>query len=663
MKTPTKSIFLFIGILLFMFTACQEEVHEETQPNDTETIQPNSNLETLMRNTSANDGSVDDILDGSDCFTVNLSVTIVANGVTLTIETLDDLSLLETIFNASGTDEDSVDFLFPIVIILNDYTAVDIESVEELNNFIDTCTANEDIIQCADFVYPITFSIYNTSFQIIDTEIIDNDYELYIFLQGLEAGTDGAILASLNFPVSVSYSNGRVVEVDNNQALEDALNAASNNCESSCVEDDVLINLLTCQWNIVSYDNTDEYIGYDVFFDGLGNVQFVDGDTTVAIGGLWSLSTVDGAVYVTFSEFTAFSEDLNGTWLVTVCEGDRLILTQEINGASVEMILEQICVSNPFDCFESQTITVCDTDNDQFEVLDLETLILGTVICEDTFTASFYETYADAEVNVNPISQPDNYTIITNPQTIYLRIETVSGNFQVYEITIALENCNPCENPGILTNDLIIYMPFGNEVRELISDYVVPGFTYLTEDRAGNQACAVAFDGSVNLSVPVTAQNQLVQGDDFSVSIWFKMQNESAGNFETIFQKGSANSEGFQMAVYDLNTPLVSDTTSGYGLWDNDWNNEVDVVWTNTDWHHFVLTRDANNTIRLYRDGELRNMDENSNFDIDTDPLSNYILGQFFIGHLDDLRVYKRTLTSDEVNELYTLEADCFQCF
>ena len=141
------------------------------------------------------------------------------------------------------------------------------------------------------------------------------------------------------------------------------------------------------------------------------------------------------------------------------------------------------------------------------------------------------------------------------------------------------------------------------------------------------------------------------------------MQNDEFGSAEYMFQKGELTSEGFQLLVYDMNTPLVSDTTNGYGLWDQDWNQQVDVTWGNTDWHHLVVTRDSNNTIRLYRDGVLRNIDENSNFNIDQDPLSNYILGKWFDGHLDDLRVYKRTLSSNEVSDLYSIEGDCNQCF
>ncbi|MBP94095.1 MAG: hypothetical protein CMC55_08270, partial [Flavobacteriaceae bacterium] len=86
MKQSIKWIFLLVGMLFISLTACQDEVIEETPPNEQEIIQPDSNLANAMRGASANNGRVDNLLDGSDCFTVNLPVTIEANGITLTIE-------------------------------------------------------------------------------------------------------------------------------------------------------------------------------------------------------------------------------------------------------------------------------------------------------------------------------------------------------------------------------------------------------------------------------------------------------------------------------------------------------------------------------------------------------------------------------------------------
>ena len=774
MKSPIKFVVLLVGLMVINFSSCQKEVVEETPPNQEETILPNSTLANLMRNASANDGSRDNIMDGSDCFTVNLPVTIVANGITITIESIDDLSLIEAIFNQNNTDEDDVEFLFPLTIILNDYTEVTIESLEELEAFIEACIANEAIIECVDFVYPVSFSIYNTSFQIIDTVEIHNDYEMYIFLQGLENGSQGGVLASLNFPVSLMYVNGNTVEVTNNQELEEAINAANENCDTDCIEEFVVENLQECYWNIVAYNNTDALSEYSLNFKGSDSLQVTTSNFTI-IEANWQMSSTNtGSPELVISNFI---EDVDGSWLVENCSEDRFQFVQEATGSNAQntMVLEQDCTvdETPFNCFADVTVTACDFDNDGFATFELETLVLGNVICNVEFIPSFHETLADAENNMNSILQPNNYTNTTDPQTIYLRIEADNGAFEIYEIVLITEDCSAncsevevdeylqecqwvitsynnnndfvnyllsfnanqdlqilngnttqfingiwststdtnggvlisfsnindtnlneqlggdwyvvvcsedrfelingqntmvlerdcttCDNPGTLTNDLIIYMPFGNEVRDLIGGTVISDFN-LTEDRAGNEMCASSFNGVADFSIPVTAQNQLVQGDSFSISVWFKMQNTDAGNLEIFFRSPGNATQGFNLGVYDLNTPVFFDNLNT-SLWDDDWNQEVDVMWENTDWHHLVVTVDSNNTVRLYRDGILRNIAENSDFSVGAQPSNMYIMGEGFVGHLDDLRVYKRTLNPNEVTELYNLEADCYTCF
>ena len=79
-------------------------------------------------------------------------------------------------------------------------------------------------------------------------------------------------------------------------------------------------------------------------------------------------------------------------------------------------------------------------------------------------------------------------------------------------------------------------------------------------------------------------------------------------------------------------------------------------------YNHLVVTVDSNNTVRLYRDGVQRNVDENAAIDIGSTPLMNYMLGNGFEGHLDDIRVYKVALNPNQVTTLYNLEADCNNC-
>ena len=767
-----KFSLLLLLMMLFVGVSCQEEANEETPPNQEEPITPNSTLATLMRNTASNDGTVDNIMDGSDCFTVNLPVTIVANGITITIESIDDFSIIEAIFNENPNDEDDIDFLFPITIILNDYTEINIESVEELDAFIESCVANEDVIECVDFVYPIVFSIYNTNFQVIETVEINNDYELYIFLDNLENGNQG-VLASLNFPVTLVYVNGNTVEVNSNQELEDAIEAADANCSiDDCEANYAELTgwLVECGLDGYTYDANGDAVDENHLVFNLDGTVVVNGTPTVTETGNWTVDefnenalTIDGLV--TF-------DLLNGEWILQNCDENRIVYFQGEGANTITLELEQDCDNTdlPFDCFGNTTVTACDFDNDGFAIFELETLVLGNIICDANFSASFHLSLTNAQANVNAIAQPNTFTNTTNPQTIYLRIEADNGAFQVFEITLVVEQCNVpcseqeldaylveciwnvvdfdgsgnlavydldfnsdgtvvitgngltivsmwstsqsgsgtilefssvagpdiqaisgswllvecpdimafeainsnstmimgqdcsnCDNPGTLMNDLIIYMPFGGEVKDLISGEIVEGFTFLTEDRAGNATCAVSFDGNTNFSIPVTTQNQLVQGDSFSISVWFKMQNTDAGNLEVFFRKPGNATVGFQLGVYDLNTPLFFDNLNT-SLWDNDWNQEVDVVWDNTDWHHLVVTVDSNNTVRLYRDGVLRNIDENSDLSIGSDPTSQYLLGEGFQGRLDDLRVYRRTLSNNEVGDLYNLEAECYTC-
>ena len=73
---------------------------------------------------------------------------------------------------------------------------------------------------------------------------------------------------------------------------------------------------------------------------------------------------------------------------------------------------------------------ICDTNNDGFAQFDLTTKnaeILGSQLPSD-FMLTYHVTMADAESGANPIVNVTNYTNVTNPQTIYVRlVSNVNG--------------------------------------------------------------------------------------------------------------------------------------------------------------------------------------------------------------------------------------------
>ncbi|TRW24700.1 LamG domain-containing protein [Flavobacterium zepuense] len=288
-----------------------------------------------------------------------------------------------------------------------------------------------------------------------------------------------------------------------------------------------------------------------------------------------------------------------------------------------------------------------------------------------------YELTTDAELyNILLNLSANEYYAISYPITLTLngqQMITVNSNTELEQAIVnGVTNCSNeptepvgCQNPGVLTQDLVIYMPFSNNVYDLKGAAVTaPADTTFVADRNNNAKCAISFNGSQSLQIASTAANALVDGDELSISLWFRMQNTVGGDFEALFSKSNNNAAGFYLAVYDGNTPMFGLTPNApqYNqIWDDNWNQDPDLWQDTTNWHHLVITLNVNYEAKLYRDGILQNTEALINGAIGTDALA-YFIGQDFTGYLDDLRVYKKVLSATEVQTLFELEGDCNTC-
>lgn len=241
---------------------------------------------------------------------------------------------------------------------------------------------------------------------------------------------------------------------------------------------------------------------------------------------------------------------------------------------------------------------------------------------------------------------------------------TVTNNNKFQEaVTSALQGCKQggCTNPGVLVNDLIIYMPFSNGLVKDLKGNVInfPSDVSFTSDRNGNQNCAIVFNGAQFLQIPKNNNNGIVQNEAFSISLWFRMQNVNNNDLENLFTKGNMSGEGFELSIFNLNAPMFK--AGALNIKDLDWTTSATLPVDVTNWHHLVVTVDTFNTIKLYRDGALRNSVELSPAQIG-DQTMDYYIGNKFKGFMDDLRVYKRLLSPEEVQVLFELEGDCNTC-
>jgi len=340
MKIKLKHLFIYFLFALFYFTSCQEEVTQVENPSDQETIAYNSNLANLLSRTTANFGATDDILDGASCFSVELPVTIEVSDITMIIETPSDLQQLENLFNESSMDDDFLDFIFPITIIFSDYSQIVIENEDELLDFVSDCEIeNTDAIACVDIMYPISFSVFNADFNLVDTIVVENDEALHGFLDNLD-DDENVVVVSLNFPVNLQYSNGDSIEVNSNEELADAIELAGDDCSiDDCSEASLVSSLETCAWEITTYSNFPEFIGIDLVFYSDNTFAFYQEGNTYNFVSYWSLNTTENGLYLNLE--TDF-EDFNGEWRVVECTNAILQLTK----GGQTMVINQECESD-----------------------------------------------------------------------------------------------------------------------------------------------------------------------------------------------------------------------------------------------------------------------------------------------------------------------------
>ncbi|TNJ46160.1 hypothetical protein KFZ70_08700 [Tamlana fucoidanivorans] len=322
MKTTLKSLLLLPFFVLLLFTSCQEEKIEISEIDESEALVAESELTDLLYSTSIMDGSADNIIDKASCTSVKLPVTVVVNGLEIIIDSKEDFKVIEAIFKEFDDDEDNLEIIFPITVILSNHEEIVIQNKTELAAKIEACRGEneeDEDIECIDFQYPISFSVYNSAFQVIDVITIESDRQLHRFIERVKSSE---VFASLNFPVTMVYADGSTVEVNSNKQLALTIREAKGVCDedddNDYGDDDFTKERLdaylkTCPWIVYEFmrnevDNTTEYREYALNFreEGVLKMRARGGDV---LTGTWSTRVTDrGALlkmqFETMADFT-----------------------------------------------------------------------------------------------------------------------------------------------------------------------------------------------------------------------------------------------------------------------------------------------------------------------------------------------------------------------
>lgn len=214
---------LMLGILslLILLSMCQEEEQEIIQSNFNDGIPLNSELGIAIKNMSLHDGSFDDLIDGGNCFSIQIPFTLIQNQQEIVIENVDELISL--------SEADELELKFPVTITMFDYTTRLIENKQELVSVSQRCTKQDDDIECLDFIYPLKFSTFNTITNTISNVDVQHDRDVYEFLSSLEPNT----IIALQYPIQLQLYNGNNEPAGHNEQLFEIIEEFSKVCDEN----------------------------------------------------------------------------------------------------------------------------------------------------------------------------------------------------------------------------------------------------------------------------------------------------------------------------------------------------------------------------------------------------------------------------------------------
>jgi PKD repeat protein len=257
-----------------------------------------------------------------------------------------------------------------------------------------------------------------------------------------------------------------------------------------------------------------------------------------------------------------------------------------------------------------------------------------------------------------------------NPSVIY----DSSGKYQVSLVvtsgektyTKQIKNYITVVTSGQLNSDLVAFFPFngnGGDVGPHHVDVINKGnVTFDGTDRNGDQNGAAVFDGKSALVVPDNPAFNFGTAD-YTISCWLKTAKT---NKMMVWQESGANGSRDNQTWLRIGDNTTSkllrfDTEDGGGGNILNYGSGPESGVGDGNWHNVICVREGGTT-RLYIDGEKKGelikssakmVSNSQDFKIGAQegPIGTY--KTYFTGLLDDLTIYNKALTDDEVAILY----------
>jgi hypothetical protein len=264
-------------------------------PEPDKIISAGSTTAALIERTVLHDGSYDNILDHASCISLKLPVTIAIKSQTFQLDIKQDIQAL-----AIHPDKDKIRLIFPLTVVLADYSEVTIKDKDKLKSLIKNCSEDKDV-ECTDFEFPLLVYSYNVDQQLQATHTVENDRALHALMKDFKAEN----IMSFKFPFRMKPKGSDAVDIINNLQLDDHIVAYDNGCdEADEVDEPVEVDidefvetLMKHRWTIsyfydqdVENDETSDFSGYEFDFKSNKTIQ---ARKSGSVFGWWDIEEKD----------------------------------------------------------------------------------------------------------------------------------------------------------------------------------------------------------------------------------------------------------------------------------------------------------------------------------------------------------------------------------
>lgn len=221
MMRKMKRLISAIAILVVLI-GCQKEELKIIESDDEASIMEDIVLKGMILGVVAHDGSVDDVVDNSDCFSIDFPYVCFYNGHPYNVYSVEDLAIF--------TENDSLRPDFPVNITFANYETIKVPSLNVFTSLINQCADGilfNNIINCVDLIYPVSLSVYDPQTSNFETLVFNEDKETFLAVENFNENT----IVTINYPIQITYLDNSVHTISSNEELKKQILILETICE------------------------------------------------------------------------------------------------------------------------------------------------------------------------------------------------------------------------------------------------------------------------------------------------------------------------------------------------------------------------------------------------------------------------------------------------